>query len=185
MIKAHAIGKTILVWKNLNENQANELINALHSIINNYVNLNTNISIPILLKQKFHYLVVVSKGENVILSASKINTNKENNFLCSPILNGDFLYESLAYIKDCQKDMEMRLHTSKQMPYYEWVNLISNKSFDSYLLSPNMNPEDFIKSLQTNQLSNMQMQFLKDVGIALQENNNSLTIETPEQRDDI
>lgn len=61
MINVATYGKTILVWKNLTKDQAKELQSTLVNIVNIYQSLHTNIAIPISLKQKHHYLVVLNK----------------------------------------------------------------------------------------------------------------------------
>ena len=60
------------------------------------------------------------------------------------------------------------LTTNKdEYPDTKWIQLPYNQAFETYSLSPNINPQDFIKHLQNNTLSDFQKKFLKDVGISL------------------
>lgn len=47
------------------------------------------------------------------------------------------------------------------------MKLPYNKAFEDYAMTPNINPQDFIKHLQSNSLSEFQKHFLTQVGISL------------------
>ena len=107
-MRAATLGKTILIWENLTDVQVKELQKTLNDIILNYQELNTNMAIPLTLKEKFQYLVVMQKGNNVIVSANKIVQEPNSKFIYSPILNGDALYNSIEQLKCAKREMLKR-----------------------------------------------------------------------------
>ena len=187
MMRASTLGKTILIWEKLTDAQVKELQAALSEILKNYKELNTNMALPLTLKEKFQYLVVMQKENNVIVSSSKIGQDPNSKFVYSPILNGDVLYNSIEQLKCAKREMLKRCNVCNKLPHHKWINLEFNKSIESYLLSPNMNPVDFIQALQSGNPPVMYKKFLENVGFALNQNsvekatNNSLYCERDEQ----
>lgn len=161
------IGKTIIVYNRLSDTQAIELVNSLKEIIltcrKNILFDSINTPIPITIPNH-SYLCVVKKHNEILLSVTK---NKERNIEYLPILNGDELYKYISIIKNSTEIINNRINMLSITKNVNWVKLPYNKAFEEYTLSPNINPQDFIKHLQLNSLSEFQKHFLTQVGIAL------------------
>ena len=84
------------------------------------------------------------------------------------IINGDKLYESISILRNYKRNIDKRINIISKMSSYEWVNLSITQAVDSYLISPNINPENFVKSLTTGNLPETYKKFLSNVGIALE-----------------
>lgn len=167
-MKAIAIGKTIIVYNYLSENQIKELLDSLKKIIEicrmneNYKYVETPIPITI---PNHSYLCIIKKHNEILISVTK---NIKNEFQYTPILNGDELYKYINLLNN----NEVRLNNRIDMIYKvkeksEWVKLPYNEAFESYSLSPNINPQDFIKALEKGTLSELYKNFLKNVNISL------------------
>lgn len=167
-MKVITLGKTIIVYESLTNNQIKELKEALTQMLKWYDEYDAKDTIktpiPIKLKQSNQYLSIVYKNGSTITSTN--NSNHKYNY--SPIINGDSLYESLNIIKNCKEDLKQYIETSLKYPEMEWMNLPYNKAYEDYLLSPNINPENFVKSLTTGNLPETYKNFLSNVGIALE-----------------
>lgn len=165
-MKACHIGKTIIIWDKLNDSEISRFINAIFNLISSYKqytnNEGYNKPIPIKLFDKNQYLGILKKHNEIVISISKLNKNW--NFI--PILNADELYKSLDAIE--QYNLQKYLKSYEKFPDTYWIKLPYNQAFESYSLSPNINPENFIKNLEKGTLSNQDKQFLKEVGISLE-----------------
>ena len=174
MIKSATLGKTIfLIWEYLTDEQVVRLQKALKNILSTYQQstkeYNTNPAVPIRLYQKSHYLVVMYKNGNLLVSANKITKNDKPRYNYKPIRNGDFLYASISMLEKCQPIIKRFVKTSMLCPKSQWIVLPFVKATEQYLLSPNINPVDFVKSLQSGNLPDMYKNFLENVGISLKE----------------
>jgi len=173
-MKATNIGKTILVWNQLSDVEIGELITVLKNIIKNYRTLNNdkvnNRPIPIALTQKNEYLCVLKKREEILVCSTKTITNTgENSYNYNFVINADSLYSSLYFLKDSFNYLQDHIRVLEKFPNTEWIKLPFNKAFEDYCLSPNINPENFIRNLERGTLSDMSKQFLRDVGFALED----------------
>lgn len=166
-MKVATINKTIVVWEKLNDKEAKELISTLSEMLSYYASKHTASQVSFPLKDDFNYLSIIYKNGYSVLSVIKNKQQMPVTITCSPILNGDKLYESLPILKNYQRNIDKRLRIIKNFSNYEWINLSINKEIDNYLLSPNINPDNFIKSLQKGTLSETYRKFLSEVGIAL------------------
>lgn len=84
----------------------------------------------------------MKKHDHIVVSVSK--QNKSLSF--SPILNGDELFNYAEFIKfTAEKDIKQRFKIIKLYPKSEWVKLPYVQAFEEYALSPNINPQDFVK----------------------------------------
>ena len=170
-MKAITIGKTILIWDKLTNEQITELKQSLIQILKWYDNICKNykmdIPIPIKLKQKNQYLSIVTKNNYTLLSTNMVKQSSARIYNYSPIVNGDILYDSIYILKNCKEDLEQYVKTSLKYPKIEWMKLPYIEAYENYLLSPNINPDNFIKSLQKGTLPETYRKFLSDVGIAL------------------
>jgi len=161
------IGKTILVWDKLKDDEVIRLIKALKHLILNYRNCTEGIGyekpIPVYLYNKGIFLAIIKKHNEIIISTSK----KNGEWIFNPILNGDELYESIKLIE--KYDSKQFLQIYDYFPNTTWINLPYNQAFETYALSPNINPENFIKHLEEHTLSDFYKDFLKEVGLSLTE----------------
>lgn len=164
MIQADILGKTILVWDKLSVAKVQEIKGLLVSLLDYYASQNINIGIPIPLLAKNTYLTLCNKNENLILYTSKLENEK---YLFTPIINLDELYLSKNLLERGFAKINNRMNAKQYMPQYDWINIDFNKAVKSYLLSPNMNPQDFIKSLNNKNQSGLYKKFLHDINISL------------------
>jgi len=171
-MKATHIGKTIIVWNKQSDENISELIESLKAIINVYRDLTKynkiDKPIPIKLLKNNQYLCIVEKNREVFVCATKINKDGCKIYNYSPVINGDDLFYSLPLLKKCHYELKNKIYLTQHYPNTKWIKLPSIKSFEEYLLTPNINPESFIHGLKNNTLSKMSKQFLEDVGISLQ-----------------
>ena len=157
MINVTTINKTIIVWNNLSKEEAKDLIDILSNILSYYASKQTDKYIPIPLKDDYNMLSVI-----------KDKTKNPTQISCSPIINGDKLYESINILRNYKRNIDKRINIISKMSSYEWVNLSITQAVDSYLISPSINPENFVKSLTTGNLPETYKKFLSNVGIALE-----------------
>ena len=161
------IGKTIIVYNRLSDIQVIELVNSLKEIIltcrKNILFDSVNTPIPITIPNH-SYLCVIKKHNEILLSVTK---NKERGIEYLPILNGDELYKYISIIKNSPDIINNRINMLSITKNVDWVKLPYNKAFEDYAMTPNINPQDFIKHLQSNSLSEFQKHFLTQVGISL------------------
>jgi len=167
-MKATHIGKTILVWNKLSDEEILRLIASLKQILNDYRNftklIDTDKPIPINLKDDNQYLCIIKKNSEIFLCATK----NKNEYSYNTIINADFLFKSIDLLENCKCLLKQRINTTQIFSNTKWIELPSIKSFEEYLLTPNINPESFIRNLKNNTLSDMSKRFLEDVGISLQ-----------------
>ena len=173
-MKATHIGKTILVWNELSDKQASRVITALKDIISKYRLLTNNSGlnrpIPIALKNDNNYLCLIKKHNEIFVCSTKISNNKTiTPYVYNAIINIDFLYKSIEMLENAFDDLQSHIDILQRFPNTEWIKLPFNKAFEDYCLSPNINPENFIKNLERGTLSEMSKQFLRDVGFALED----------------
>ena len=163
--------KTIVVWENLSDYQAKEVCDKLLDIMKLYQRYTTGlspeeksrISAPISYENKKYILPMYKHGVFVLNTAK----NEDGKYIGSPILNGDELYEHLSALNNAEVIIQNRIKTLERMPEYVWTNLEFSNILRTFVLSPNPNPEDFVKSLNSDNLSQMYKNFLTDVGISL------------------
>ena len=159
------LGKTILVWNRLSDSEIKRIINSLTKIIENYRKRTNGLGfskpIPIPLYSNNTYLSIVLKHNEIFVSTTR--NDKKWDF--NPIINCDELYKSIELIEEY--DIAKYMSICEKYPDTKWVELPYNRAFEEYSLSPNINPQDFIKHLQSNSLSEFQKHFLSQVGIAL------------------
>lgn len=72
-------------------------------------------------------------------------------------------------MENCKEDLSEHIVMSIKCPKSKWMELPFNKATEQYLLSPNISPTDFVKSLQSGNLPDMYKKFLENVGISLKE----------------
>ena len=168
MINVTTINKTIIVWNNLSKEEAKDLTDSLSNILSYYASKQTDKYIPIPLKDDYNYLAIINKNGYNMLSVIKDKTKNPTQISCSPIINGDKLYESISILRNYKRNIDKRINIISKMSSYEWVNLSITQAVDSYLISPNINPENFVKSLTTGNLPETYKKFLSNVGIALE-----------------
>lgn len=89
-------------------------------------------------------------------------------FNYNPIINADFLYESMYLLKNSSNKIQKQINILEYFSQTEWIKLPFNQAFETYCLVPNINPLDFINNLKRNTLSDTYKQFLKDVGFSLE-----------------
>ena len=167
MINVTTINKTIIVWNNLSKEEAKDLIDILSNMLSYYASKQTDKYIPIPLKDDYNYLSIINKNGYNMLSVVKDKTKNPAQISCSPIINGDKLYESISILRNYKRNIDKRVNIISKMSSYEWVKLSMTQTVDSYLISPNINPDNFIKNLQKGTLPETYRKFLSDVGIAL------------------
>lgn len=164
-MKAISLGKTILIWDRLNDSEIERIIKGLIKIIKEYRVLTNGYGykrpIPIPLYKENNYLSLVFKNHEVFLST----TRKDSEWFFNPIINCDELYSSIEFIEEY--NINKYYSICEKYPDMKWVKLPYNKAFESYLLSPNINPQDFIKALEKGTLSELYKNFLKSVNISL------------------
>lgn len=176
-MKATNIGKTIIVWNQLTDNQASDLIQTLKDIIINYRKLEQynffNRPIPIALEEKNNYLCIIKKHNEVFVCSTR-NVNKDggHSFSYNAIINGDFLYDSIYLLKNSYEKIQKQINILQKYPQHEWIKLPFSKSFENYCLSPNINPQNFIHHLENGTLSENSKDFLRQAGVALDQENN-------------
>ena len=171
-MKAVSIGKNIVVWDKLTDAQAKEVIEALIEVIENYRKLATeeikNNALPITLVTPNQHLCVVKKHKEVMISTTiKTNNNGTYIFGFNYILNADTLYKSLDILRKSEKYLKRSINILEKQSY-KLTDLPIQKALDVYFLTPNINPENFIKHLESKTLSEESKQFLRDVGFALE-----------------
>lgn len=117
--------------------------------------------IPVPLFNRGNYLSILYKHNEIIVSS----TRNKGEWKFNPIINCDQLFKNIELIENY--DMKQFIDICNEYPDTKWIQLPYNQAFETYSLSPNINPQDFIKHLQNNTLSDFQKKFLKDVGISL------------------
>ena len=168
-MKALNIGKTILVWNKITDSQAKELTESLAKLIqicrNNEHYLDVQVPIPITLPNN-SYLCIIKKRNEVLISITKNKLSKSIEYM--PILNGDILYQYIDIVKSSELILNNRIDMSYKKPKSFWIEIPFSQAFESYCLSPNINPEDFIKNMEKDTLSEASKKFLRDAGFALE-----------------
>ena len=144
-INALHIGKTIVVWDKLNDEEIKSLVYSLVDIIKIYKEENIdNKPIPIKLIEKDKLLSIIKKHDEIVLSLTKNN----GKYIFNPILNGDELYKSIGILKNAEYTLKSEIKICKQFPNTKWIELPFYQAFEIYAMSPNINPEDFIENLK-------------------------------------
>lgn len=175
-MKATNIGKTIIVWERLSDEEATRLVKAITHIVLDYQEKTSGDGckkpIPIALLNKGSHLAIIKKQNEIIVSTNKFN----GKWSFMPILNGDELYPSVALLErySCKKYLTIY----ERYPNTIWIKLPFNKAFEEYSLSPNINPQNFIRHLETGTLSETYKQFLRDVGLALEDRHYSAELQS-------
>ena len=141
-------------------------------------NSGLNRPVPIALKNDNNYLCLIKKHNEIFVCSTKTSNNKTiTPYVYNAIINIDFLYKSIEMLENAFDDLQSHIDILQRFPNTEWIKLPFNKAFEDYCLSPNINPENFIRNLEKGTLSDMSKQFLRDVGFALEENNFSKELE--------
>lgn len=160
------IGKTILIWNELNNSEITQIIEGLEKIIEKYRNITNGHGykrpIPIPLYKDNNYLSIVFKHNEIFLST----TRKDSKWYFNPIINCDELYKSIEFIEEY--DINKYFSICEKYPDTKWIELPYNKAFELYALSPNINPKNFIENLEKGHLSEFYKNFLKEVGFSLE-----------------
>lgn len=160
------------MWNKLSDEKASKIIQALKNIILSYRELaDSNIfskPIPIVLEESNHYLCVLKKHKEIMICSTKITNNNGKVYNYNAILNADYLYNSLSLLEDSYEDMQRHVNILQKFPQTKWIELPFSQSFEHYCLSPNINPENFIKHMELGTLSDTYKQFLEEAGFALQ-----------------
>lgn len=172
-MKACHIGKTILVWNKLNDKEIIRLVNSIKDIIkiyrDNYITQNDNRLVPISLIEEGNYLCIMKKNNEIMCTVSEEFDDLKNiHFNYKHIINADILHKSIELLENAHDDIKTHIKILNKFPETEWIKLKFAQDYETYLLSPNMNPEDFIKSLQNDSLPNMYKQFLQEAGFSLE-----------------
>lgn len=159
------LGKTILVWNRLSDSEISRIIDSLTKTIEDYRKRTNGLGfskpIPIPLYNDNTYLSIIIKHDEIFVSTTR--NDKKWDF--NPIINCDELYKSIELIEEY--DINKYISICEKYPDTNWVKLPYNKTFEDYAMTPNINPQDFIKHLQSNSLSEFQKHFLTQVGISL------------------
>ena len=163
--------KTVVVWNDISDEEAEHLLHTLTDIIKSYQkavkdlgNELQGVAIPIPCDNEGRYISVVHKNGNIVLST----TRTDGSYVFTPLLNGDTLYKNIDLLEDGTYDISKRVNVHKKN-HELWINGIYSNAVRSYLLSPNPNPQDFIESLKRGDLPGMYRKFLDDVGVALKD----------------
>ena len=161
--------KTIVIWDRLLPSQSEDLLRTLSSMLSIYsANLPKNngneYPIPFALNTPGEYITAIHKNGVAMLFTAK----HSEEFYGVPVINGDELYRSIEQLKATYvRTIHKRTKLYRQYSNSQWIQIKFNKDIESFLLSPNPNPEDFIEKLKKDSLPEMYRKFLDDVGVAL------------------